>query len=271
MKPVPVPLHVKVVLIGDLLTYTLLNLLDPGFPRLFKIKAEFGPDMQRSPEAMRAYAAFISGQVQARGLLPFGADAVARVIEHGARLAEHQERLATRFQTISNLLVESGYLASQSGAEHVQAQHVEQALAAQEHRLNLYEERLQRQIAEGTVDIDTQGLVIGQINGLSVFELGDYAFARPTRITARVGLGEEGVVDIQREAKLSGPTHAKGVLILNGYTCSTSMPERHRWPSPHASPLSRPTAKWKATVPPALSCTRCSRRWPRCRSARELP
>jgi predicted ATP-dependent protease len=217
LKPVPVPLHVKVVLIGDLLTYTLLNLLDPGFPRLFKIKAEFGPDMQRSPEAMRAYAAFISGQVQARGLLPFGADAVARVIEHGARLAEHQERLATRFQTISNLLVESGYLASQSGAEHVQAQHVEQALAAQEHRLNLYEERLQRQIAEGTVDIDTQGLVIGQINGLSVFELGDYAFARPTRITARVGLGEGGVVDIQREVKLSGPTHAKGVLILNGY------------------------------------------------------
>jgi predicted ATP-dependent protease len=217
LKPAPVPLHVKVILIGDLLTYTLLHQLDPDFTRLFKIKAQFGPDMPRAPETMRAYAAFISGQVHSRGLLPFGANAVARVIEHGARLAEHQDRLATRFEAISDLLVESDHEARWAAAEQVQASHVEKALAKQHHRLNLFEEQLQREIAEGTIGIETHSQVIGQVNGLSVFDLGDYAFARPVRITARVGMGEEGVVDIQRAAKLSGPTHSKGVLTLSGY------------------------------------------------------
>ncbi|HEX8967849.1 MAG TPA: ATP-binding protein, partial [Chloroflexota bacterium] len=196
LKPAPVPLHVKVVLIGDLQTYTLLHQLDPDFPRLFKIKAQFGPDMPRSPDTMHAYAAFVSGQARARGLLAFGADAVARIIEQGARLAEHQERLATHFEAIGDLLVESELRARQSGATQVQAVHVEQTLAAQEHRLNLMEEQLHREIVEGTIGIDTHSQVVGQVNGLSVFQLEDYAFARPARITARVGLGEEGVVDI---------------------------------------------------------------------------
>jgi predicted ATP-dependent protease len=217
LRPAPVPLQVKVVLIGDVMTYMLLHRLDPDFPRLFKIKAQFGPDMPRTQDTMHAYAAFVSGQVRARELLPFRADAVARVLEHGARLAEHQDRLATCFETISNLLVEAHLRARQSGAEEVQAPHVEQALAAREHRLNFFEEQLQREIVEGTIGIDTHSEVVGQVNALSVFDLEDYAFARPTRVTARVGIGEEGVVDIQREARLSGPTHSKGVLILTGY------------------------------------------------------
>jgi predicted ATP-dependent protease len=220
LKPAAIPLHVKVVLIGDLLTYTLLYQMDPDFPRLFKIKAQFGPDMPRTADSMRALGMFIRCQVDARGLRPFSADAVSRVIEHSARLAEHQDRLATRFEAIADLLVESDHYAKQSGAEVVEGCYVERALDAQEHRLNLLEDRLQREIAEGTIGIDTHGQIIGQVNGLSVFELGDYAFARPCRITARVGLGEEGVVDIQREAKLSGPTHSKGVLTLNGYLLS---------------------------------------------------
>jgi predicted ATP-dependent protease len=220
LKPEPIPLHVKVVLIGDLLTYSLLYQLDPDFPRLFKTKALFEPDMPRTDESMRALAMFIRSQVDGRGLRPFGADAVALLIEHSGRLAEHQERLATRFEAIADLLVQSDHQARLSNAGHVEAHHVEQALDAQEHRLNFFEQRLQREIAEGTIGIDTHSQIVGQINGLSVFELADYAFARPCRITARVGLGEEGVVDIQREAKLSGPTHSKGVLTLNGYLLS---------------------------------------------------
>jgi predicted ATP-dependent protease len=220
LKPEPIPLHIKVVLIGDLMTYSLLYQLDPDFPRLFKIKAQFGPDMPRTDESLRALAMFIRSQVDAHGLLPFGASAVARLIEHCARLSEDQERLATRFEAIADLLIESDLYARQSGAEQVDASHVDHALEAEEHRLNFFEDRLQREITNGTIDIDTHGHTIGQINGLSVFELGDYAFARPCRITARVGLGEGGIVDIQREAKLSGPTHSKGVLTLNGYLLS---------------------------------------------------
>jgi predicted ATP-dependent protease len=139
------------------------------------------------------------------------------VIEHGARLAEHQARLATRFEAIDDLLVESDHMARGAGAELVQAPHVDAALAAREHRLNLLEEEVQREIEDGTIAIDTHTEVVGQVNGLSVLDLGDYAFGRPSRITARVGLGEEGVVDVEREVKLSGPTHSKGVLILTGY------------------------------------------------------
>jgi len=217
LKPAPIPLRVKVIIIGDLLTYMLLYRVDEDFQKLFKVKAHFGPAMDRSPDALQAYAAFVSTQVRANGLLPFGKDAVARVIEHGARLAEHQARLATRFNAVAEVVTEADHWARQAGAAQVHAEHVEQALAAQEHRANLVEEEVQRLIDEGTLAIDTRAAVVGQVNGLSVSDLGDYAFARPSRITATVGLGAEGVVDVQREAELSGPTHSKGVLILSGY------------------------------------------------------
>jgi predicted ATP-dependent protease len=217
LKPAPIPLQVKVIVIGDLLTYMLLYRLDEDFQKLFKVKAHFGPAMDRSPDALQAYAGFVSSQVQANGLLPFSKDAVARVIEHGARLAEHQARLATRFNAVAEVVTEADHWARQAGAAQVHAEHVEQALAAQEHRANLVEEEVQRLIDEGTLAINTRGAVVGQVNGLSVSDLGDYAFARPSRITATIGLGAEGVVDVEREAKLSGRTHSKGVLILSGY------------------------------------------------------
>jgi predicted ATP-dependent protease len=217
LKPATIPLDVKVVLIGDMQTYMLLYRLDPDFARLFKVKAQFGPYMGRSPETVRAYAGFISKRVREHGLRPFAADAIGRVIEYGARLAEHQERLATSFEAIDDLLIESNHLAVEAASERVNATHVEMAQTARERRLGLFEEELQREIEEGTIAIDTHGDVVAQVNALSVLDLGDYAFARPSRITARVGPGEEGVVDIEREVNLSGPTHSKGVMILSGY------------------------------------------------------
>ncbi|MBI4492947.1 MAG: AAA family ATPase [Chloroflexi bacterium] len=226
LKPEPVPLRVKVILIGDLATCMALYRLDEDFRKLFKVKAEFSPTMDRSPASIQAYAAFVGNQVRTHGLLAFDKDAVARVIEYGARLAEHQGRLATRFNTVAELVVEADYWARRAGAAWVRAEDVERAAAEQEQRANLFEEEMQRLIDEGTIAIDTSSQVVGQVNGLAVLDLGDYAFARPSRITARVGMGTDGVVNIEREVELSGRTHSKGVLILSGYLLGMYAQER---------------------------------------------
>ncbi len=217
LKPAPIALDVKVVLIGDVTTYMMLHQMDDDFRKLFKIKAQFGPTVERTSAGIAAYASFVSAQVQACGLLPFARDAVALVVEHGARLAEHQGRLAARFGVVADLLTEASHQARIAAADRVSAEHVEAALANQEHRLNLVESEMQRMIDERAVAITTTGEAIGQANGLSVIDMMDYAFARPSRITARVGVGVDGIIDVEREAKLSGPSHSKGVLILNGY------------------------------------------------------
>jgi predicted ATP-dependent protease len=148
------------------------------------------------------------------------------VVEHAARLAEHQGRLATRFNPIAELVVEADHWARRTGAPLVEAAHVDQALAAQEQRLSLVEEEVQRLIREGTVAIETRGTAVGQVNGLSIVDLGDYAFGHPARITARTGMGAEGVVNVEREVKLSGPSHSKGVLALTGYLLGTYAQDR---------------------------------------------
>ncbi len=226
LKPQPIPLQVKVILIGDLMTYMLLYRLDDDFRKLFKIKAHFGHAMDRTADAIQAYAAFISGQIRSCGLIPFGSDAVARVIEHAARLTEHQGKLSTRFNTIAELVVEADHRARRAGADRVRAQDVGEAVGAQERRVGLIEDEVQRLIEEGTIAIDVTSRAIGQVNGLSVIDLGDTAFARPSRITARVGMGADGVVNIEREVQLSGPSHSKGVLILSGYLLGTYARER---------------------------------------------
>lgn len=217
LKPEPIPLNVKVVLIGDLLTYLLLFRLDEDFAKLFKVKSEFAAAMPRTDEAVADYAAFISTQARALDLRPFHRDAVALVIEHGARLDEHQQRLSTRFNAVCNLIVEAHHWAKEAGSDLVRAEHVSRALTEQDGRAGLIEDEVQRLIDEGTINIDTSSEVVGQVNGLSILDLGDFSFGRPSRITARTGLGSEGVVNIEREVKLSGPTHNKGVLILSGY------------------------------------------------------
>jgi predicted ATP-dependent protease len=217
LRPQLVPLTTKIIFIGDLPTYLLLLQLDEDFARLFKVKAQFGADMARTPGALHAYAGFISAQVREHGLLPFRNDAVARVCEYSTRLADDQERMTTQFTVIADLAIEATAQARRTGAAQVTRDEVDAALAAQERRLNLPEEEIQRLIDTGAIAIDTRAAVVGQVNGLSVFELGDYSFARPSRITAQAGLGSDGVLNIEREVELSGPAHSKGVLILTGY------------------------------------------------------
>ena len=221
LKPEPVPLRVRVLVIGDLLTYMLLRRFDEDFAKLFKIKAEFTPFMDRTGESARTYAAFVAKTVRDRGLAPFSADAVARIVEEGARLAGHRQRLGARFSRIEEIVVESAELARRAEAAVVGANEVVRAIAARRHRGDLLEEELQRMIDEGTIAIDVRSEVVGQVNGLSIIDLGDHVFARPSRITARTGPGFEGVVDIEREVELSAPTHSKGVLILAGYLLGT--------------------------------------------------
>lgn len=217
LRPEPIPLDVKVVLIGHPILYHLLYYLEEEFRKLFKVKADFAVDMPRSPDNERRYAEFIQRIAQESGLPPFHKSAVARIIEHGSRLVEHQDRLSARFLEVSDLVNEAAYWASRDGHTQVLAEHVERALEAKEYRSNLVEDRIRELIREGTIFIDTGRAVPGQVNGISIVDLGDYIFGRPVRITARVSMGRGHVVNIEREVELSGRLHSKAFLILRGY------------------------------------------------------
>jgi lon-related putative ATP-dependent protease len=217
LRPEPIPVHLKVVLIGDRPTYQRLYSQDVDFQKLFRARADFDVVMPRGPESERAYAVFLAKHAHEEQLLPFDRSAVARVVDHGARLARHQRKLSTRFSEIATLAAEASYWASQAGRTVVTAADVVQAAEHHIFRSNLVEERLRQLVAEGTLVIETAGAVVGQVNGLSVMDLGDYAFGYPSRITARVAPGTAGVVDIERETRQSGPAHSKGVLTLAGY------------------------------------------------------
>jgi lon-related putative ATP-dependent protease len=217
LRPESIPLDVKVVMVGDPYIYYLLYHLDEDFRKLFKVKADFGPDMERTDQHILMYAGFISRQVRERGLRHFDRTGVARMVEYGSRLVEDQEKLSTRLADVADMVVEASHWAGKNGHDFVTAADVDQAIAHKEYRSNLIEERIQEFIADGTIMIDTEGAKPAQVNGLSVVDLGDYSFGRPSRITARTSLGAQGVVNIEREIKLSGPIHSKGVLILSGY------------------------------------------------------
>ncbi len=217
LEPEPIPLRTKIVLIGTPLLYYLLQHYDEDFPKLFKVRAEFAVDMPRTPDTEREYALFARAVQQAHDLPPLQADAVARLIEYGARLAGDQEKLSTRFGPIADLIREAAYWAGQNGHDTITADDIRRAEEEQIYRANYLEERFQEMIHNGTLRIATEGQAIGQINGLSVILLGDYAFGRPTRITATAYPGRGEVVDIEQRAELGGPIHTKGVLILGGY------------------------------------------------------
>jgi predicted ATP-dependent protease len=234
LRPEPIPLDLKVILIGSPVLYQLLYVLDEEFAELFAVRADFAPDMPWSEEGVGQYAAFVSGWVQKTGLKAFDRTAVARVVEYGARLRDHQHKLSTRFLDLANLLTEAGYWASQAGHDTVTAEDVDQAIAKKAYRANLVEERVHDLIAEGTLLIDTVGEQVGQVNGVSIVDLGDYAFGQPTRITARVGLGRGTILSIEREIELSGPSHSKGVLTLAGYLTGLYVQE---WPLALAATL----------------------------------
>jgi len=217
MQPEPIPLDLKVVMIGTRQIYRTLHALDEDFTKIFKIKADFALSTERSVEEMDNYACFVRKKVIDDGLPHFTAGAVAGVVEHGVRLAGRREKLTTQFNRIADLIRESGYWARRDGAERVEVAHVDRALTEQKYRRDLVEEVLRDRIASGSVLVDLAGERVGQVNGLVVLDVGDHVFGQPSRITATTAMGRGGIVDIERESEMSGPIHAKGVLILAGF------------------------------------------------------
>jgi predicted ATP-dependent protease len=218
MRPEPIPLNLKVIITGDETLYRALTSLDyEDFWDLFKVKAEFDSRIDITQENLDAYAAFICRTCEEEKLLPFGSGGVARVMEYSARTVADQTKLSSRFGQVKDILIEADYWARKEASPRVLAEHVTQAVGQKAYRLNLVEKRLEEMIAEGTLLIDVTGAVVGQVNGLAVFDLGDFAFGKPSRITAQTFAGRGGVINIERESALSGRTHDKGVLILGGY------------------------------------------------------
>jgi lon-related putative ATP-dependent protease len=217
LEPEPIPLNVKVALLGDRLLYYLLWQLDPDFAELFKVEADFEERIERGQENLLLYARLIATLARKEDLRPLDRSGVARVIEHSARLAGDAERLSIQMRALADLLREAHHWAEKSGNGVITAADVQRAIDAQTFRADRIRERIQEGILRGTILIDTEGEGIGQINGLSVISLGDFAFGCPTRITARIRMGEGEVVDIEREVELGGPIHSKGVLILSGF------------------------------------------------------
>jgi len=217
LEPEPIPLDVKAVLVGNPRLYYLLYELDEDFQKFFKVKADFAVQMDRTPENMSQYALFIRDRCEEEGLKHFDRSGVARVIEYSSRLMEDQEKLSTRFGLICDLIREASYWAGKNGHEFVTADDVQQAIKEKFYRSNLVEERIRELIEDGTIFIDADGAVVGQVNGISIVTLGDYTFGKPSRITARTFMGKSGVVDIEREVEMSGRIHNKGVMALVAY------------------------------------------------------
>ncbi len=226
LEPEPIPLDVKVVLLGEPLLYYMLSELDPDFSELFKVAVDFGHDMPRAGDSALLYARLIATLARREKLLDLDRTAVARVIEQAARLVEDSEKLTMRLREITDLLCEADYWASQAGRQAISAEDVNRAIDAAIYRVDRLRERFQESIQRGTLMIDTDGERIGQVNGLSVVDLGNFAFGHPSRITAVVRLGKGEVVDIQREVDLSGPIHSKGVMILAGFLGARYAPDR---------------------------------------------
>jgi predicted ATP-dependent protease len=217
LEPQPIPLNVKVVLVGDRLLYYLLCSLDPDFGELFKVPVDFADDVGRTPDTSRQFARLLATIAARDGLRPVARDGVAQVIERASRLVDDATKISLHEHTISDLLREADYLAAENGHETITRADVQQAVDAQIYRADRVRERVYEEIRRGTLLIDTAVAKAGQVNGLVVSTLGNFTFGRPLRITAGIRLGRGEVVDIEREVEFGGPIHAKGVLILAGF------------------------------------------------------
>ncbi|MGD8830220.1 MAG: ATP-binding protein [Pseudomonadales bacterium] len=217
LEPERIPLNVKVVLIGDRTLYYMLGMYDEEFNDLFKVAADFDDEMDRTPEDTRRFAAFLGTFTRRENLKPLDAGAVGRLVEHASRMADDSEKLSARFGRVADIIREADYRAQEAGNGATTAADVQGAIDASERRHARIRERLLENTLRGTLLVSTTGSVVGQLNGLSVMQLGEHAFGHPTRITARVRMGKGQVVDIEREVELGGPIHSKGVLILQGY------------------------------------------------------
>jgi lon-related putative ATP-dependent protease len=226
LKPEPIPLNVKIILIGNQQIYHLLYQYDFEFRELFKVIADFDSTMERSEENTGDYIAFIESMGKREGLLEVDDTGIARVIEYGSRMAQDQHKLSTRFGSIADVLREANYYASEEKGAAISGAHVARAIEERMYRSNLIQEKINEMITTRQIFIDITGSKVGQINGLSVISIGDIAFGMPTRITCSVNLGKGEVIAIEREAELSGPIHTKGVLILTGYLAGKFMQDK---------------------------------------------
>jgi len=217
LKPQPIPLATKVILIGTPYIYQLLFQLDPDFKELFKVKAEFDTVMDRTEEKVMQYASWVCTLCEKEKLKHLDGTAIAKLVEYSSRVADDQYKLSIEFSVVADIIRESNYYATQENSEFITGDHVKKAIEEKVYRSKLIQEKIQEMIKRGFFLIDTVDQSIGQVNGLSVMGLGDFAFGNPSRVTASIGLGREGVIDIEREAKMGGPIHTKGVLILSGY------------------------------------------------------
>lgn len=226
LEPQPIPLDVKVVLLGEPILYYLLNAHDPEFSELFRVAADFETAVDRDADGTRMFAGLIGTLAQRAGAKPLSRSGVARVVEHASRLAGDALKLTTHTDTLEDLIREADFWANEASATLIEDCHVEEAIAARIFRSDRLRERVQEQIARGTVLIETEGARVGQINGLSVLQLDRFAFGKPSRISCQVRLGKGEVIDIEREVALGGPLHAKGVLILSSYLAGRYARER---------------------------------------------
>ena len=217
LKPEAMPLDIKVILVGDPYLYYLLYNLDEEYRELFKVKTDFDSRMDRTDENIHKYAYFIATRCREEKLLPFDRAGVAKVVEVGSRLAEHQNKLSLRFSNIADIIREANYWALKADSGVVSEEHIQKAIDERIFRTNRIEERLRETILEGTIIVDVSGEKVGQVNSLALIDLGDYSFGKPSRITARTYVGKAGIVNIERETKMSGRIHEKAILIITNY------------------------------------------------------
>jgi lon-related putative ATP-dependent protease len=217
LKPEPIDIDVKVAIVGDSFLYNLLYTRDEDFKKIFKLRADFDSVMDVNQESLMDYQNFINRIVSTEELLNFNKNAMVSVVEYGVRLAGKQGKISTQFNHVADILREANYWAQQENSSRVSEKHVVKAIEEKQDRSRLVEEKIQEMIDEGSIMIDTRGSKIGQVNGLSVYDMGDYSFGKPSRITANAAVGESGIINIEREAELSGRIHNKGVLIISGY------------------------------------------------------
>lgn len=217
LKPQPIPLDVKVILVGSYETFEELQNEDPKFNKTFKVRADFDDEVERTPQTIQQYARFIARVCKEENLLPFTPKGVAAIVEYGEKYVSDKNKLSIRFGPLHGVLKEADYWAKKHNARAVSEKYVIKAFNEYRFRYNLYEEKIHESYLNDQIIIDVDGEVVGQVNALAVYQIGEFSFGRPARITAETYMGKQGVINIEREAKLSGSTHDKGVLILSGY------------------------------------------------------
>ena len=217
MRPEAMPVDLKLIMLGNDYLYHMLMTYEEDFWEMFKVKADFDYQMDRTDDNLKSYTCFIRKCCDEEKLLPFDSSGVAKVLEYASRSVSHKDKLSARFGLLKDVLIEADYWARNQSSREISGYHVEKAIREKIYRLDLIAERIRQLIAEGTLIVDIEGIAIGQVNGLSVYDLGIISFGRPSRITAKTFLGKRGVINIERESQLSGHIHDKGVLILSGY------------------------------------------------------